>query len=123
METKAVFDSHSKTFTLSGMKTWITNAPIADIFIVWAKYDNKIRGFILERGMNGVTTPKIEGKFSLRASVTGMVCMEDVKVPEHHILPNIEGLRGPFECLNNARFGIGWGALGAAEFCLTTARS
>ena len=123
METKAVFDSESKTFTLNGTKTWITNAPIADIFIVWAKYDNKIRGFILERGLKGLTTPKIEGKFSLRASITGMISMSDVRVPEHNILPNAMGLSGPFECLNNARFGIGWGALGAAEFCLTTARS
>jgi glutaryl-CoA dehydrogenase len=123
METNAVFDSSSKTFTLNGTKTWITNAPIADVFIVWANYENRIRGFILERGMKGLSTPKINGKFSLRASETGMICMEDIKVPENHMLPKADGLKGPFECLNNARLGISWGALGAAEFCLTTARN
>ncbi|CAG2171962.1 unnamed protein product [Oppiella nova] len=121
METKAVFDSSSKTFTLNGTKTWITNAPIADVFVVWANYENRIRGFILERGMKGLSTPKINGKFSLRASETGMISMEDIKVPENHMLPKADGLKGPFECLNNARLGISWGALGAAEFCLTTA--
>lgn len=123
METKATYDSSSKTFTLNGSKTWITNSPIADIFIIWAKYENKIRGFILERGMEGLTTPKIEGKFSLRASVTGMISMSDVKVPEQNLLPDAHGLRGPFECLTNARLGISWGVLGAAEFCLSTARN
>ncbi|CAG2122555.1 unnamed protein product, partial [Medioppia subpectinata] len=102
METKAVFDSASKTYTLNGTKTWITNAPIADVFIVWAHFENRIRGFILERGMKGLSTPKINGKFSLRASETGMICMEDIKVPESSLLPKADGLRGPFECLNNA---------------------
>ncbi|XP_054166741.1 glutaryl-CoA dehydrogenase, mitochondrial-like [Oppia nitens] len=122
METKASYDSSSKTYTLNGSKMWITNAPIADIFIVWAKYDNRIRGFILERGMKGLSTPKIEGKFSLRASTTGSISMQDVKVPENNLLPKADGLRGPFECLNSARLGISWGALGAAEFCMATAR-
>ncbi len=123
LETKAEFDSNSKTYTLNGTKTWITNSPIADICIVWAKFEGKIRGFILERGMKGLSTPKIAGKFSLRASETGMIVMEDVKVPQNNILPNVEGLKGPFGCLNNARYGIAWGTLGAAEFCLATARN
>ncbi len=110
-------------FTLSGAKMWITNSPIADVMVVWAKLDGgAIRGFILERGMKGLSTPKIEGKFSLRASVTGEIVMEDVFVPEENILPNVSGLRGPFSCLNNARYGIAWGALGAAEFCWHAAR-
>ncbi|XP_019862260.1 PREDICTED: glutaryl-CoA dehydrogenase, mitochondrial-like, partial [Amphimedon queenslandica] len=102
----------------------ITNSPIADVFVVWAKCtdDGKIRGFILEKGMAGLSAPKIEGKFSLRASVTGQIVMEDVVIPETNLLPLAEGLQGPFGCLNNARYGIGWGALGAAEFCLHTAR-
>lgn len=123
METNAVYDSLNKTFTLNGTKTWITNSPIADIFIVWAKHDGKIKGFILERHMKGLSTPKIEGKFSLRASVTGMIIMEDVVIPEKNLLPNVQGLQGPFGCLNNARFGISWGTLGAAEFCYETARN
>ena len=110
-------------FILNGSKTWITNSPIADVLVVWAKDDNNdIRGFILERGMPGLTQPKIEGKFSLRASVTGMIMMQDVFVPEGNMLPKVKGLRGPFSCLNNARYGIAWGALGAAEFCWMAAR-
>ena len=110
-------------YRLTGSKTWITNAPIADIFVVWAKTDDDvIRGFILERGMKGLSSPKIEGKFSLRASVTGQIVMEDVAVPAENLLPNVQGLKGPFGCLNNARFGIAWGALGAAEFCWHAAR-
>jgi glutaryl-CoA dehydrogenase len=110
-------------FVLSGSKTWITNAPIADVLVVWAKDDkDDIRGFILERGMTGLTQPKIEGKFSLRASVTGMIMMQDVFVPAENLLPGVRGLRGPFSCLNNARYGIAWGALGAAEFCWHAAR-
>ena len=110
-------------FLLSGSKTWITNSPIADVFVVWAKDDaGDIRGFILEKGMAGLTAPKIEGKFSLRASTTGMIMMQDVHVPEENMLPNVKGLRGPFSCLNNARYGISWGALGAAEFCWHAAR-
>jgi glutaryl-CoA dehydrogenase len=110
-------------FVLNGSKTWITNAPIADVLVVWAKDDKgDIRGFILERGMTGLTQPKIEGKFSLRASVTGMIMMQDVFVPAENMLPEVKGLRGPFSCLNNARYGIAWGALGAAEFCWHAAR-
>src|SRR6204780_2201665 len=110
-------------FLLNGSKTWITNSPIADVLVVWAKDDAcDIRGFLLERGMPGLTQPKIEGKFSLRASVTGMIMMQDVFVPAENQLPDVKGLRGPFSCLNNARYGIAWGALGAAEFCWHAAR-
>ncbi len=110
-------------YLLTGAKMWITNSPIADICIVWGKTeDDVIRGFILERGMAGLTTPKIEGKFSLRASVTGEIVMADVLVPEENLLPHVSGLKGPFGCLNNARYGISWGALGAAEFCWHQAR-
>jgi glutaryl-CoA dehydrogenase len=110
-------------FLLNGSKTWITNSPIADVLVVWAKDDaGDIRGYILERGMPGLTQPKIEGKFSLRASVTGMIMMQDVFVPAENQLPDVKGLRGPFSCLNNARYGIAWGALGAAEFCWHAAR-
>ena len=109
-------------YALTGNKMWISNSPIADIFIIWAKLDGVIRGFILEKGMKGLSTPKIEGKFSLRASVTGEVVMDQVFVPEENLLPNAEGLSGPFGCLNKARFGIAWGALGAAEFCWHAAR-
>ncbi len=110
-------------FLLSGSKTWITNAPIADVLVVWAKDDaGDIRGYILERGMKGLEQPKIEGKFSLRCSITGMIMMQDVFVPDENQLPNVKGLRGPFSCLNNARYGIAWGALGAAEFCWHAAR-
>ena len=110
-------------YSLSGAKMWISNSPIADVFVVWAKNDEgKIKGFILEKGMKGLSAPKIEGKLALRASVTGQIVMEDVFVDESQILPNIEGLKGPFSCLNNARYGIAWGALGAAETCWHTAR-
>jgi glutaryl-CoA dehydrogenase len=110
-------------FLLNGSKTWITNAPIADVLVVWAKDDaGDIRGYLLERGMPGLTQPKIEGKFSLRASVTGMIMMQDVFVPTENQFPEVKGLRGPFSCLNNARYGIAWGALGAAEFCWHAAR-
>jgi len=121
METRAV--KKGKVYILNGSKTWITNSPIADIFVVWAKDEtNTIRGFILEKGMKGLSAPKIEGKFSLRASTTGMIVMEDVEVPELNMFPTITGLKGPFGCLNNARYGIAWGALGSAEYCFHTAR-
>ncbi|XP_065343099.1 glutaryl-CoA dehydrogenase, mitochondrial [Cloeon dipterum] len=123
METRAKYDKEAKVYHLSGSKTWITNSPIADVCVVWAKCDDgQIRGFIVERGFEGLSTPKIEGKFSLRASVTGMILMDQVPVPEENLLPNVAGLKGPFGCLNNARYGIAWGALGAAEFCLAAAR-
>jgi glutaryl-CoA dehydrogenase len=110
-------------YRLSGSKMWISNAPIADVFVVWAKTDDGvIRGFVLEKGMKGLSAPKIEGKFSLRTSVTGEVVMDDVFVPEENLLPNVQGLKGPFGCLNAARYGIAWGALGAAEFCWHAAR-
>jgi len=121
METRAV--KKGKVYILNGSKTWITNSPIADIFVVWAKDETgTIRGFILEKGMKGLSAPKIEGKFSLRASTTGMIVMEDVEVPELNMFPTITGLKGPFGCLNNARYGIAWGALGSAEYCFHTAR-
>jgi glutaryl-CoA dehydrogenase len=107
---------------LHGNKMWITNSPISDVFIIWAKADGEIRGFILDKGMKGLSAPKIEGKFSLRASVTGEIVMEEVFVPDENLLPNISGLKGPFGCLNKARYGIAWGALGAAEFCWHAAR-
>jgi glutaryl-CoA dehydrogenase len=110
-------------YLLNGAKTWITNSPIADVLVVWAKDDaGDIRGFIVERGMKGLETPKIEGKFSLRASITGMIMLQDVFVPAENMLPDVKGLKGPFSCLNNARYGIAWGALGAAEFCFHAAR-
>ena len=108
---------------LNGAKMWITNSPVADVLVVWAKDESQIiRGFILERGMPGLETPKINGKFSLRASITGEIVMSDVFVPEENLLPNVKGLSGPFGCLNKARYGISWGALGAAEFCWVAAR-
>jgi glutaryl-CoA dehydrogenase len=111
-------------YVLKGSKMWITNSPIADVFVVWAKDDaGEIRGFILEKGMKGLSAPKIEGKFSLRASTTGEIVMDDVFVPEENAFPTIRGLKGPFGCLNNARYGIAWGALGAAEFCWHAART
>lgn len=113
-------------YRLSGTKTWITNAPIADVFVIWAKSDahgGKIRGFLLDKGTRGLATPKIEGKLSLRASVTGEVVMEGVEVGEDALLPDAEGLKGPFGCLNRARYGIGWGAMGAAEACFHAART
>ena len=122
MTTRAV--AVSGGYRLNGAKMWISNAPIADVFVVWAKTaDGVIRGFILERGMQGLSTPKIEGKFSLRASVTGEIVMDDVFVPEENLLPEVSGLRGPFSCLNNARYGVAWGAMGAAEFCWHQARN
>ena len=112
-------------YVLNGAKMWISNSPIADVFVVWAKseaHGGKIRGFVLEKGMKGLSAPKIGGKLSLRASITGEIVMENVEVPEDALLPNVEGLKGPFGCLNRARYGISWGALGAAEFCLQAAR-
>ena len=111
-------------WVLHGSKTWITNSSISDVFIIWAKCstDERVRGFILEKGMKGLSAPKIKGKFSLRASVTGEIVMEDVFVPDENLLPNVAGLGGPFSCLNKARFGIAWGALGAGEFCWHASR-
>jgi glutaryl-CoA dehydrogenase len=110
-------------YILHGSKMWITNSPIADVFVVWAKDDHgDIRGFILEKGMKGLTAPKIQGKFSLRASITGEIAMDQVFVPEENAFPHIRGLKGPFNCLNNARYGIAWGVMGAAEFCFHQAR-
>ncbi len=112
-------------YTLSGGKTWITNSPIADVFVIWGKsdaHDGKIKGFILEKGMKGLEAPKIEGKFSLRASITGSIAMDEVFVPEENLLPEVSGLAGPFGCLNRARYGIAWGVMGAAEFCWHAAR-
>uniref|UniRef100_A0A183FF34 glutaryl-CoA dehydrogenase (ETF) n=1 Tax=Heligmosomoides polygyrus TaxID=6339 RepID=A0A183FF34_HELPZ len=125
METKAKWDEKTKTYRLSGTKTWISNSPVADVLIVWArsdKHDNSIKGFILEKGMDGLTTPKIEGKLSLRSSITGQIAMDEVSVPEANLLPSVKGLAGPFGCLNNARMGIAFGALGAAEACFHIAR-
>ncbi|THD37792.1 MAG: acyl-CoA dehydrogenase [Sphingomonas sp.] len=112
-------------YSLSGAKTWISNSPIADVFVIWAKSDahgGGIRGFVLEKGMKGLATPKIEGKLSLRASITGMVLMDEVEVGEDALLPEVQGLKGPFGCLNRARYGISWGSMGAAEFCMHAAR-
>ncbi|MBU0723561.1 MAG: acyl-CoA dehydrogenase [Alphaproteobacteria bacterium] len=110
-------------YVVTGNKMWITNSPIADVFVVWGKTeDGVIRGFVLEKGMKGLSAPKIEGKFSLRASTTGEIVMDEVFVPDENLLPNVEGLKGPFGCLNKARYGISWGALGAAEFCWHAAR-
>ncbi|AEG50836.1 Glutaryl-CoA dehydrogenase [Sphingobium chlorophenolicum L-1] len=112
-------------YRLSGNKTWISNAPIADVFVIWAKSDahgGAIRGFVLEKGMKGLSAPKIEGKLSLRASITGMVNLDEVEVGEEALLPDVEGLKGPFGCLNRARYGIGWGSMGAAEACFHAAR-
>ena len=112
-------------YRLNGTKTWISNAPIADVFVVWAKSDahgGAIRGFVLEKGMKGLSAPRIEGKLSLRASITGMIQLDDVELGEDALLPEVEGLKGPFSCLNRARYGISWGALGAAEFCFHAAR-
>jgi glutaryl-CoA dehydrogenase len=110
-------------YLLNGAKMWITNSPIADLAVVWAKLDGVIRGFVVERDFKGFSTPRIEGKFSLRTSATGEIVLEDVEVPEENLLPNVKGLSGPFGCLNKARYGIAWGALGAAEFCLDAART
>jgi glutaryl-CoA dehydrogenase len=110
-------------YRLTGNKMWITNSPIADVFVVWAKLDGVVRGFILEKGMNGLSAPKINGKFSLRTSITGEIVMDNVFVPDENLFPNISGLAGPFGCLNKARYGIAWGVLGAAEFCYQSTRN
>ena len=123
MKTYAKMDGDG--FVISGSKTWISNSPFADVFVVWAKseaHGGGIRGFILEKGMEGLSAPKIEGKLSLRASTTGMIMMDEVKLPADALLPNVQGLKGPFGCLNRARYGISWGAMGAAEFCMHAAR-
>jgi glutaryl-CoA dehydrogenase len=123
MTTRAV--KSGSGYRLTGSKMWISNAPVADVFVVWAKseaHGGKIRGFILEKGMKGLSAPKIEGKLSLRTSITGEVVMDEVEVPESALLPDVEGLRGPFECLNRARYGIAWGVMGLAEFCWHAAR-
>ncbi|WP_445192633.1 acyl-CoA dehydrogenase [Sphingomonas sp. Tas61C01] len=123
MKTRAIKTDNG--YLLSGSKTWISNSPIADVFVVWAKSDahgGGIRGFILEKGMKGLTAPKIEGKLSLRASITGMIMMDEIELGEDALLPDVQGLKGPFSCLNRARYGISWGALGAAEFCFHAAR-
>ena len=121
METRAIRENGG--YRLNGNKMWITNSPIADVFVVWAKTeDGVIRGFLLERGMEGLSTPKISGKMSLRASITGEIVMDQVFVPEENLLPNTSGLKGPFGCLNRARYGIAWGTMGAAEFCWHAAR-
>jgi glutaryl-CoA dehydrogenase len=109
-------------YVLTGNKMWISNSPVADVFVIWAKLDGRIRGFVLEKGMEGLSAPKIDGKFSLRTSITGEVVMDEVEVPEENIFPDVSGLAGPFGCLNKARYGICWGALGAAEFCWHAAR-
>src|SRR5215471_19300843 len=109
-------------YKLNGAKTWISNAPVAHVAVIWAKLDNVIHGFLVERGTKGFSTPKIEGKLSLRTSITGEIVLEDCVIPEENLLPNVKGLAGPFGCLNNARFGISWGAMGAAEFCWHRAR-
>ena len=123
MKTRAVRTDSG--YRLTGTKMWISNSPIADVFVVWAKseaHDGKIRGFILEKGMKGLSAPKVGGKLSLRASVTGEIVMDNVEVPESALLPNVQGLKGPFGCLNRARYGIAWGVMGAAEFCWHAAR-
>jgi glutaryl-CoA dehydrogenase len=123
MKTRAVKTPDG--YRLKGSKLWITNAPIADVFVIWAKseaHGGKIRGFVLEKGMAGLSAPKIEGKLSLRASVTGEIVLDDVEVSEEALLPNAEGLSGPFGCLNRARYGIAWGSMGAAEACWHRAR-
>jgi len=121
MQTRA--EKTADGYVLSGTKTWITHAPVADVFIVWAKLDDRVHGFILERGDKGLSTPKIEGKFSLRASATGEIAMNDVAIPPDRLLRGAKGLRAPFDCLNHARYGIAWGTLGAAEFCWHAARA
>jgi glutaryl-CoA dehydrogenase len=123
MKTRAVKTADG--YRITGSKMWISNSPIADVFVIWAKseaHDGKIRGFVLEKGMKGLSTPKITGKQSLRASVTGEIVMDNVEVGEDALLPNVEGLKGPFGCLNRARYGIAWGVMGSAEFCWHAAR-
>ena len=122
METVARYESSTDSYVLNGSKTWITNSPIADIAVVWAKADGVLKGFLVDRGMKGFSTPKIEGKMSLMASETGMIVLEDVEVPASNMFPNVSGYKGPFGCLNSARYGISWGAFGAAEFCFHAAR-
>ena len=122
---KTVAKKDGDGYVISGSKMWISNAPIADVFVIWAKseaHGGKIRGFVLEKGMKGLSAPKIGGKLSLRASITGEIVMQDVTVGEEALLPNVQGLKGPFGCLNRARYGISWGAMGAAEFCWKAAR-
>ena len=122
---KTVAKKTAGGYVLNGSKMWISNAPIADVFLIWAKseaHGGKIRGFVLEKGMKGLSAPKIGGKLSLRASITGEIVLQDVEVGEDALLPGVEGLKGPFGCLNRARYGISWGVLGAAEFCLHAAR-
>ena len=122
---KTVAKKTANGYTLNGAKMWISNSPIADVFVVWAKseaHGGKIKGFVLDKGMKGLTTPKIGGKLSLRASITGEIVMKDVEVGEDALLPFVEGLKGPFGCLNRARYGISWGVMGAAEFCMNAAR-
>ncbi|MFW5633293.1 MAG: acyl-CoA dehydrogenase [Erythrobacter sp.] len=122
---KTLAKKNGDGYVISGSKTWISNSPFADVFVVWARseeHGGAIRGFILEKGMEGLSAPKIEGKISLRASTTGMIVMDEVKLPADALLPDVEGLKGPFGCLNRARYGISWGAMGAAEFCLAAAR-
>ena len=122
---KTVAKPDGDGFVISGSKTWISNSPFADVFVVWAKseaHGGAIRGFVLDKGVAGLSAPKIEGKISLRASTTGMIVMDEVRLPADAILPDVEGLKGPFSCLNRARYGISWGAMGAAEFCLHAAR-
>jgi glutaryl-CoA dehydrogenase len=122
---KTVAKKNGDGYVLNGSKTWISNSPFADVFVIWAKseeHGGAIRGFVLDKGMKGLSAPKIEGKISLRASTTGMIVMDDVKVGADALLPDVEGLKGPFGCLNRARYGISWGAMGAAEFCLHAAR-
>jgi glutaryl-CoA dehydrogenase len=123
METRSRFDAATNEFILNGAKNWITNSPIADVFVIWARNEEgKIRGYLVDKDTPGLEAPKIEGKFSLRASCTGMIFMEDVRIPKENEFPFIQGLRGPFGCLNNARYGISWGVLGAAENCMQIAR-
>ncbi|WP_133366805.1 acyl-CoA dehydrogenase [Qipengyuania sediminis] len=122
---KTVARADGDGYRISGSKTWISNSPFADVFVVWAKserHGGAIRGFVLDKGMAGLSAPRIEGKLSLRASTTGMIVMEDVRLPAEALLPQVQGLKGPFGCLNRARYGISWGAMGAAEFCLHAAR-
>ncbi len=125
MRTKAekVPASQGGGYKLNGSKMWITNSPISDLAVVWAKLDGVIRGFIVDRDTEGFKTPKIEGKLSLRASITGEIALDDAIVPEENLLPHVKGLRGPFSCLNKARYGISWGAMGAAEYCWQASRN
>jgi glutaryl-CoA dehydrogenase len=123
METRSRFDAGTNEFVLNGSKNWITNSPIADVFVIWARNEHgKIRGYVAEKGTPGLDAPRIEGKFSLRASATGMIFMDEVRIPKENEFPVVQGLKGPFSCLNRARYGISWGVLGAAEACFEQAR-